>query len=180
MKQCNKCKRQLPATEEFFHKHSGNPDGLAYACKECVNEKVRRYQRNVDNRGKWKEMSPTKVCTKCGEEKKRNTDFFHESKIHQDGLHPWCKECSNKDRVLRKYNISEEKYDNLFKENKDCCMICGKSKSDSTYKTLCIDHSHENGIVIGLLCDDCNQLLGRAHDNTLILIKAVEYLKENN
>ena len=32
---CTKCKRELPATTEFFHRSRGFKDGLKYKCKEC-------------------------------------------------------------------------------------------------------------------------------------------------
>jgi hypothetical protein len=31
---CTKCKRELPATREYFHKHKGSKDGLNCWCKE--------------------------------------------------------------------------------------------------------------------------------------------------
>ena len=34
-KQCNKCKRWLPATEEFFSPDKRNSDGLRGICKKC-------------------------------------------------------------------------------------------------------------------------------------------------
>jgi len=173
---CNKCGRELPATTDYFHRHKNNNDGLAYGCKECINKKVREYQRDKNYLGNWKNMHPYKICTKCKKEKPRNPNYFHKSKIHRDGLHPWCICCNNKDKIARKYGISHKEYDKLFKENNNRCMICGRHKTESTYNTLCIDHDHETEKVRGLLCDDCNQMLGRSGDNPFVLIKGALYL----
>ena len=32
---CSKCKKELPATVEFFHKNRQSPNGLQTSCKEC-------------------------------------------------------------------------------------------------------------------------------------------------
>ena len=37
-KTCTKCKRELPATTEFFHRSRSFKDGLKYKCKECRSE----------------------------------------------------------------------------------------------------------------------------------------------
>lgn len=34
---CCKCKKELPATKEYFYKNKSNIDGLTYDCKECIN-----------------------------------------------------------------------------------------------------------------------------------------------
>jgi hypothetical protein len=35
VKQCTKCRRELPATREYFHLHGPSSDGLKPSCKEC-------------------------------------------------------------------------------------------------------------------------------------------------
>jgi hypothetical protein len=43
-----------------------------------------------------------------------------------------------------------------------------------------IDHNHTTGKVRGLLCCDCNLLLGYAKDDEKLLAKSIEYLKERS
>lgn len=55
-KVCSKCKRELPATAEYFYKHIRMKDGLSRLCKPCHNQNVSEYRsRNPDKVKKWNE-----------------------------------------------------------------------------------------------------------------------------
>lgn len=82
----------------------------------------------------------------------------------------------------RRFGITETEYGEIWDEQNGHCAICGDppssncTKSDGTPKLFSIDHDHETGKVRGLLCIRCNSMLGFAHDNCEILLKAAEYL----
>lgn len=59
--------------------------------------------------------------------------------------------------LKRKYGISTEKYDEMLKSQAGVCAICA-GPPDRKY--FCVDHSHDYGSVRGLLCFNCNVLLG--------------------
>jgi|SRR5579859_2942740 len=40
------------------------------------------------------------------------------------------------------------------------CNICGRLPYETESKRLVRDHNHQTGIIRGILCDDCNSLLG--------------------
>lgn len=42
-----------------------------------------------------------------------------------------------------------------------------------------VDHDHATGLVRGLICINCNYMLGHAKDNPLIILSAFKYLKEH-
>ncbi len=79
-----------------------------------------------------------------------------------------------------KYGLSKDEYDKLFSDNENC-KICGvhKDKAGGRYNKLVIDHCHKTNKVRGLLCDNCNKMLGHAKDNIITLKKGIEYLIEN-
>ncbi len=52
------------------------------------------------------------------------------------------------------------------------CAICHEPFDD----TPCADHCHITGQKRGLLCRQCNFMLGHAKDNRRILHNAIEYL----
>jgi hypothetical protein len=58
------------------------------------------------------------------------------------------------------------------------CVICGTTEpGDNWHRGLHIDHCHATGRVRGLLCQNCNQMLGKAHDDPAVLRKAAQYLE---
>jgi len=85
----------------------------------------------------------------------------------------------NEVRIKNKYDITPQQLDNLYAEQNDSCKICNTHKDENiTHKgVLCIDHSHDNYEIRGLLCGKCNTAIGLLNDDPEILTKAVEYLK---
>ena len=73
-------------------------------------------------------------------------------------------------------------YATLFKRQRGVCAICGnpetKTNKYGTVFSLSYDHDHENGKYRGLLCYNCNLLLGKAKDNLEILTKATRYIRK--
>lgn len=90
--------------------------------------------------------------------------------------------------LKRYYGLTFERYDHMFAQQKGHCAICpevlvrqtDRSRPFTKYVTNAIgrvDHDHATGKVRGLLCGECNSLLGRAKDNEQILLNAVGYLR---
>lgn len=136
-----------------------------------------------------------KKCTKCGVEKPLSE--YYKDKSHKDGLAYKCKPCANmaiatwkrnnpeqhkihqKRRDLKsKYNISMEKFNELLLVQNNKCKIC--NTEFKTEKGTHIDHCHTTGNIRGLLCANCNVLLGMSKDSIDILKSAQIYLKKYN
>jgi hypothetical protein len=64
----------------------------------------------------------------------------------------------------RLYGLSEEEYNNLLIKQEFRCAVCGVHQKDLP-QSLSVDHNHTTGRVRGLLCSDCNFMLGHAKDN---------------
>lgn len=58
--------------------------------------------------------------------------------------------------LRRRYGVTPEQYEELEAQQGGLCAMCDKPN----WRPLVIDHSHETGLVRGLLCDSCNRLLG--------------------
>lgn len=80
-------------------------------------------------------------------------------------------------RLRRTYGITLEEYNKMFEDQNGCCAICNEHQL-TLNQILYVDHCHESGRVRGLLCLNCNILLGKAKDSEKILFKAIEYLKK--
>lgn len=55
------------------------------------------------------------------------------------------------------------------------CMICGEVFKTKR-RAKVVDHDHSSGRVRGILCYNCNTLLGLAKDKFMVLVSAASYL----
>jgi hypothetical protein len=74
--------------------------------------------------------------------------------------------------LIKKYGLTLQDYDFLFKQQKGLCAICKRPSG-----ALHIDHCHKNERVRGLLCNQCNLGLGSFKDSPEILTQAIIYLR---
>ena len=81
---------------------------------------------------------------------------------------------------LRRYKITREDYNKIYKEQTGCCAICRTFETGRGHKYLHVDHDHETGEVRGLLCDLCNRGLGYFKDNCHFLRRAAHYLEKQD
>lgn len=133
-----------------------------------------------------------KTCPKCGINK--SISKFYLNKGKRDGHANYCKVCqelccrrwrkNNPEKSCRirrnsrlkwVYGISANGFDVLKKKQKNRCAICGVKPNK-----LCIDHNHVTGKVRGLLCRDCNLILGHCDDSPIVLDSAKKYLIRHN
>lgn len=78
-------------------------------------------------------------------------------------------------RYRSNFKIKLPEYKNLIDIQNNLCAICFRKQEN---KSLAIDHCHLTGKVRGLLCSDCNIMLGFARDNVETLKSAVVYLSK--
>ena len=76
--------------------------------------------------------------------------------------------------------MTPEDYMHLFEEQEGNCAICGRSSSNHNMTDhLIVDHCHDTNNVRGLLCNNCNFLIGHAKDNIQVLRSAAKYLQRS-
>lgn len=81
-------------------------------------------------------------------------------------------------RLMKRYGITQEQHEELYKFQKSCCLICGRHESANVLG-LQVDHCHSTNKVRGLLCPSCNQGLGLFQDNPTLLEAAASYIREH-
>jgi hypothetical protein len=156
---CRKCKKELPP-EKF---------GIVY--KTLATGERKGYRQTA--------------CMVCW----RNSYLSREGKrdIHREGSKNWYYNNPEKakEQRLRKYKISLEEYNLMRLQQEYKCAICERSEQEveqgrakSTETALQVDHCHTTGAVRGLLCTNCNTMLGKSKDNVGVLQKAIEYLRD--
>lgn len=79
----------------------------------------------------------------------------------------------------RKYNITKVQFEEIMESQNGLCAVCSIDLGDLLSKHICVDHCHDTGIVRGILCTNCNFLLGHSKDNIQTLVSAIKYLKDN-
>lgn len=83
--------------------------------------------------------------------------------------------------LYHRYRITPEQLDELYAlQNGQCaiCLVelCVEIESSPNAHKACVDHDHATGHIRGLLCSPCNNMLGRAQDDPIVLENAILYL----
>lgn len=161
---CTKCKKELPATLEYFYKSNRGALGLHSICKVCT--------REYDNSEKRKESK--RLWVENNLERRREIVRNHKRL-------PKSKAKTRLDHVLRSYSLTEEQLIEMMDKQKGCCDICGDSLVNPDSKRFyTVDHNHNTGITRGLLCNECNLAIGNLKEDKNIFIRAIEYLDKHN
>jgi len=91
------------------------------------------------------------------------------------------KERAFKSQLKYFYGITLEEYYIFLKNQDNKCAICGCAEYEKRWTSaklpFAVDHDHETKIIRGLLCDNCNVMIGHAHENIEILKNAIKYLE---
>ena len=128
-----------------------------------------------------------KKCYGCKETK--SEEQFFKNKSQKDGYSGYCKICSKqyiknnpqyrqKWYFKRYYGITFEEKQAMLTQQNNCCSICKNPFPNE--KATHIDHCHTTKKVRGILCSNCNTMLGLAKDNQEILQNAIQYLEKHH
>lgn len=133
-----------------------------------------------------------KICSKCKEEKEMWEFGLHKNR--PDGLYNWCKDCVKENRTRNKkyeresqyqkrYGITLYQYNLMLKAQGKVCAICKqpetRKQKSGVIQPLSVDHCHKTYKVRGLLCNNCNNGIGRLKDDPELLRKAAQYLEKS-
>lgn len=149
-KRCSDCQQILPVAE--FQRNKKTADHLQNVCKKCKSRMMRAYYANR------KINDPTYMPL---QRKTAKRNFF--------------------EKQLKRFGLTLEQYEALAA--KGCCICGAHPDGEWTSKRngrLAFDHDHEGGQFRGLLCEICNRGIGYFKDNPVLLLKAAEYLKNQN
>jgi hypothetical protein len=83
--------------------------------------------------------------------------------------------CQRRSHLMRKYNMTIERYEQMEEAQGYVCAICGGPQNPK-YKYFDIDHNHTTNVVRGLLCRRCNIVVGVLEKAPAIIKKAFAYL----
>jgi Recombination endonuclease VII len=137
-----------------------------------------------------------KTCKTCLASKP--LDLFYNHPKKKDGKFSHCKACLNaktkkarqdpskkhlwstytwRSTLKHRYGITEKDYLLLLASQNNGCAICGAALAASgQHRRLHVDHCHQTNKIRGLLCNNCNNGLGRFQHDPKLLAAAVQYL----
>lgn len=84
------------------------------------------------------------------------------------------REASHERRVQGVYGLPSGGYRALYEFQGGVCAICRRATGRS--RRLSVDHDHRSGLVRGLLCRPCNDLLGHIRDDLDTVKRVHHYL----
>ena len=110
-------------------------------------------------------------CKKCAREWHRDRpEYIRTKNAAWKGKNPrYMRDWQRK----KKFGLTKEQVDQIRNSQNGLCAGCLTSLADAKE---CLDHDHLTGRIRGLLCNDCNLVLGRAKDSTETLLRLVNYL----
>lgn len=140
IKICFTCRRELPATKQYFNSDRTKRDGLNSNCKECRAKKRNKTEaiHSIVKDGK-------KLCVKCKRWLDADLKHFHRDKRGKNGLIAVCKRCRGYEYGIQRLNkvIKKPGYrfcngcKNLFKKEDTVqrgrhnflCVNCDRNRS---------------------------------------------------
>ena len=131
-------------------------------------EYFQEYRRRPEVRAKQKERNRT-FCA-------NNPERCREYRKRYNQKHPDKVRAGQRRRKLRHlYGIEEHDYQRLLQEQGGRCAICGGQDEQH----LSVDHDHSTGEIRGLLCRQCNLVIGNAQEDPNILEASMRYLEKH-
>lgn len=128
--------------------------------------------------GKRPTLPACKDCLREGITRVRSTPHAGpRCSTHHRVFKTKAKERAHEKHVQRTYNLNEGDYARLYESQQGLCAICGPTTGHSgKSRRLVVDHDHKTGEVRGLLCQICNDILGRWRDDSSCFTRGLEYL----
>lgn len=176
---CRRCLVKKPIID--FHKDKSRKDGASAYCKPCksITDKMyisadpKRIEKRKQRSREWQKNNPKQYKETMQKWKKNNL----EKKWQLD----------KKSHLWTHYRLTIEDYSTMFDEQGGVCLICKNARK------LIVDHDHsccENKLtcgncVRGLICNQCNLIVGIIENNHDIIEYSKKYInkykkKKNN
>ena len=107
---------------------------------------------------------------------------YVDNKYMIKGLMKRTVQCGQCQQLWKRYRIHTPRFNQMIAEQNNSCAICNKDfieKEDRTTnrRNYHIDHCHDTKEVRGILCSQCNQMIGLAYEDPKILSSAIKYLE---
>ena len=160
LKVCNVCGEAKPLDD--FYRSVGMRDGHRNDCKSC---NLAAKRAKYDSAGavarvtRWQKANAERHAAYQAEYRNR----------------PERKRVMRDLYYRRAFGITADDVDAMIAAQGGVCAICGRAPK--RLASWHVDHDHETGEVRGVLCIDCNQGIGKFHEDSARLRAAADYLE---
>jgi recombination endonuclease VII len=134
--------------------------------------------------GKWRGVScAIDGCDKPAKCKGMCMPHYNKQRWADGVRSPSVNPESRREAHLRhRYGLSRADYDRMLAEQDGFCAVCKRPPSRQNTRAhwngkLCVDHCHGTTRVRGLLCNDCNLVVGYGRTEE-VLLAAAAYLRD--
>lgn len=155
---CPTCAVLKPAS--CFYRNLNSRSGLFTYCKDCASRRAKAWRSIPEVKRKIQQY-------------KRSTSSIAQQKEYQKL--PETKKKNRASRLLKKYGLTSDQFDELLRQQNFRCAICESTEPSGT-GIWHIDHDHQTNKVRGILCHHCNVALGSVRDSARILRRMMCYL----
>ncbi len=157
-------------------------------CNKCGENKPRS-EFWTDSRYREHPRSYCKACAKSYAGHKRETDNARVKKMERDSKKRRRVVAEDAQRgywrfysAKRNYGITEIQFRQMHADQNGKCATCSKEiiifgTHADRQKLACIDHCHKTGMVRGLLCNQCNLVVGYLGDSIDVAKRIIIYLR---
>lgn len=176
-------KKQLAYKRKYAQEHAAEIAAYQreYRIKNKVKLAAQAHEYNLEHRDK------ISARNKIYREGRRDDIAAYKQTYHQENkskILAWHKEyrLTNKagiaDQKLRhKYGIGTKERDKLLEQQGGVCPLC--LTNTPSKKGWVVDHCHVTNKVRGILCQNCNTMLGMSSESIDTLLRAIEYIKKH-
>lgn len=161
VKTCGKC--GVTKSIELFYRRQNRRSGRGSQCQDCTKAAA----------ATWRLANPDKLA--ATEERRRVRELPRKGTPER--------KAELRQQHLRRYNLTEEQYNNLLESQGGVCASC-RSPEPGAFSNFHIDHDHAccprgscGKCIRGILCQSCNVALGQTKDRIEQLEALVVYLK---
>jgi hypothetical protein len=109
--------------------------------------------------------------------RKKNLEHIREYERNRYKTRPEIRDSKKNTNLKIKYGLTLEEFNSLLESQSFGCAICRVELTGG--KDTHIDHCHETKRIRGLLCNSCNNGIGRFKDSPKLLKCAITYLSYN-
>lgn len=166
MKTCTKCK-EPKALDDFYKEKKNLIDGRASYCKVCRDAQKDAYNKTDKGIESLRKASKTYRSSEKGRANNRARmtviNATPESKISKREWH-----------LIKRYNLTLEQWNALFKEQGCKCASCPRT-DPGWNRGWHTDHDHATGKVCAILCHSCNTALGLLDDDPERILMLHQY-----